>query len=523
MDATKDSVVVVGAGIGGLAAAVRLAAAGLPVTLCEAAPGVGGKMRTLPSAAGPVDAGPTVLTLRGVFDELFDVAGTTLDAHLELVPQTILARHFWRDGACLDLHADPAATLAALEAFGGPRVVADFRHFDAVSAALYAAFDSPVMRAAAPDMRAAALAAMGQPRLWPWLLPGRSLAGALRGAFRDARLRQLFGRYTTYVGGIPGLSPAVLGLVWRAEAGGVWAVAGGMHRLAQALAEVFTGLGGTLMLAAPVARIVRQGGAVSGVVLADGTPLPCTRLVFNGDPAALVAGLLGPAAVTSVKPNGVEPRSLSARVWAFAARPEGPAMVHHNVFFADTEDDEFAPLARGLAPTAPTVYVCAQDRKAGAPAGDPERFQFILNAPALPEGAPDTQDPEEERTCRTQTFARLSQFGLHFDPQPQTTALTLPQGFARLFPASRGALYGRSPHGLLATLLRPQARTALPGLYLAGGGTHPGAGVPMAALSGRHAAEAILSDLTSASRSRRTAMPGGISTRSATTTVAPSR
>ena len=98
--------------------------------------------------------------------------------------------------------------------------------------------------------------------------------------------------------------------------------------------------------------------------------------------------------------------------------------------------------------------------------------------------------------CRAKTFPPLAKFGLTFSPQPPDTALMTPQGFATRFPASQGALYGRSPHGALASFQRPTARTRLRGLYLAGGGAHPGAGVPMAALSGKHAAEAILNDLT---------------------------
>ncbi|HSF63661.1 MAG TPA: FAD-dependent oxidoreductase, partial [Paracoccaceae bacterium] len=92
-------VVIIGAGIGGLCAAVRLAHAGCAVTVVEAAPTPGGKMRTVPSAAGPVDAGPTVLTLRGVFDQVFAAAGTRLEDHLTLIPQPTLARHWWPDGS----------------------------------------------------------------------------------------------------------------------------------------------------------------------------------------------------------------------------------------------------------------------------------------------------------------------------------------------------------------------------------------------------------------------------------------
>jgi 1-hydroxycarotenoid 3,4-desaturase len=313
----------------------------------------------------------------------------------------------------------------------------------------------------------------------------------------------------------------VLGLIWQAEAAGVWAVKGGMAALAQALAGVFTKLGGTLRLNTGVARIQTSGGRVSGVQLADGEVLQCKQVIFNGDPAALPY-LLDMLARAPHR-RQTQPRSLSARVWTFGAQVQaqglGPnALAYHSVFFADDPALEFGPLAQGRIPQTPTIYVCAQDRAQGVPTG-PERFQFILNAPALPEGARGSKD----QICQTHPFARLAQFGLHLSPQPDPSTLTRPQDFAQMFPHSQGALYGLSPNGTMATFLRPTARTKVQGLYLAGGGAHPGAGVPMAALSGKHAAAAALSDRISAARWRRMAMRGGISTASATTAPAPSR
>ena len=116
-DRFSPKVIVVGAGMGGLSAAIRLAAAGLSVTVIETQDSPGGKMRSLPSAAGPVDAGPTVLTLRSVFDTLFELAGERLDDHLHLISQPTLARHWWLDGSSLDLFIDPEASAAASASF----------------------------------------------------------------------------------------------------------------------------------------------------------------------------------------------------------------------------------------------------------------------------------------------------------------------------------------------------------------------------------------------------------------------
>ena len=520
MKAAFGRIIVVGAGMGGLAAAICLAASGHAVTVLESAPGPGGKMRTFPSASGPVDAGPTVLTLKPVFESLFALNGERLQDHLTLLAQDILARHWWPDGTRLDLTPDRGANAEAIRAAFGKAEAEAFLRFDARAEALYSAFDAPVMRAPRPDLAGILRATLSRPAIWPALLPGLTLTHWLGMQFRDPRLVQLFARYATYVGGIPDRSPAVLGLIWRAEAAGVWAVQGGMHRLALALHALAERMGVEFRFSTMATRIVRQSGRVSGVQMADGRTLPCAACLFNGDPAALVDGLMGDAAAHALPRTATHPRSLSAHVWHFAATPQGETaadLIHHNVFFTEDPQAEFGPIRQGAMPHAPTVYLCAEDRAAG-PAMGRERFEIILNAPA---GLAPQKD--EAARCRMTTFDRLARFGLDFDPIPDPSNLTTPDLLARRFPASQGAIYGLSPQGPTATFRRPGPRTALPGLYLAGGGAHPGAGVPMATLSGKHAAEAILQDLTSGSMSAPTAMRGGMSTASRMTGRARSR
>ena len=496
--------------MGGLAAAIRLAASGVQVTILEAASVPGGKMRTTDSVAGPIDSGPTVLTLRGIFEDLFASAGESMGDHLRLLAPDVIARHLWSDGATLDLHADPERNARAIRAFAGVRAEGEFRAFSAQARALHHAFDAPMIQAARPDPLGVAVAALSAPRTWSALLPGRTLAGALRARFTDPRLRQLFGRYATYVGGAPALSPAVLGLIWDVEQAGVWAVEGGMARLAQALALLAQARGAELLTDCAVERIDAPDGTVRSVRLAGGGTIRCDALVFNGDPAALATGLMGPDCRRAVTRSAVDPRSLSARVWAFAARPRGVELALHTVFFADSEDAEFGALAQGQHPQNPTIYVCAQDRLDPVAPQGAERFEMILNAPALAQG--DACASQEFETCRQMTFDRLRRFGLTFGPMTAPPVLTRAQDFARLFPGSAGALYGRSPAGMAASFRRPTARTRIKGLYLAGGGVHPGPGIPMATLSGRHAAEAIMHDRALTWQSRPMAMRGGMST-----------
>lgn len=504
-DPAKQAVVI-GAGIGGLSTALRLAHAGLDVQVVDIHSAPGGKMRTRPSEAGPVDIGPTVMTLRGVFETLFEDLGERLSDHVTLEPDMILARHFWRDGSILDLFHDPDQSARSVEAFGGTTARREFEVFSRRARALYEAFEGPVMEAAQPNLAALTRHVLRNPGLIPAMAPGRSLARALAAQFSDPRLQQLFGRYATYVGGSPYQSPAVLGLIAHSEAKGVWRVKGGMHRLAVAMCDLATARGARFRFNAKAARIETADGRTTAVHLADGTRLPADLVVFNGDPKALGETALGPDVTDAVPRRGTAQRSLSAFVWGFAAKPEGVELAHHNVFFCANPKREFDDLSAGRMPSDGTLYVCAQDRGGETPDGL-ERFEIILNGPAGHETT-----PEDQNTCRTCSFETLRQMGLRFTPTPDTTHLHTPADFAADFPGSDGSLYGLSPHGMMATFHRPTARTRTRGLYLAGGGAHPGAGIPMACLSGQHAAAAILSDLALTSTSPKTAMRGGMST-----------
>ncbi len=165
MNSQPERVVVIGAGMGGLAAAIRLAAAGCAVTLIEAQAAPGGKMRALPSPAGPIDAGPTVLTLRQVFDDLFALAGQRLDDQLTLIPQPVLARHWWPDGSRLDLTGDTKADASAIASFAGEDEARAFRRFDTLAQSLHAAFEGPVMQAPRPRLGAIIRATLARPAL----------------------------------------------------------------------------------------------------------------------------------------------------------------------------------------------------------------------------------------------------------------------------------------------------------------------------------------------------------------------
>ncbi len=516
-------VVVVGAGIGGLVAGLLLAARGLDVTLLEAEAEPGGKMRPLEVDGATLDAGPTVFTMRWVFDELLHEAGSSTAAALPpLVPLDVLARHAWADdGSGLDLFADRARSADAIGAFAGPREGQRYLAFCREAGALYRALETPHLRSSRPaplrlarelgPRGLATLAALG---------PMPSLARALARRFGDPRLQQLFARYATYCGASPWLAPATLMLVAHVEQEGVWAVQGGMAALARALAALFVARGGRLRCGTRCTAIDGQGGRVRGVVLEGGERLDADSVIFNGDVGAL-GPLLGTAAAAVPASVPAARRSLSAITWAVHDWPSGFPLLRHNVFFDTDYASEFEDIFRARRlPRRGTVYVCAQDRHDAAhPPGERaarERLLVLVNAPA--DGDTREFDDPETEACQTRCEELLRRCGLRLNLQPGPRVVRrTPAQFHRLFPATGGALYGQATHGWTMVFRRPGSTSGLPGLYLAGGSVHPGPGVPMAAMSGRLAAATLMDRLGSTRQSVRVRISGGMSMPSATT------
>ncbi|MDP3503418.1 MAG: phytoene desaturase family protein [Myxococcales bacterium] len=488
----NEHVIVVGAGIGGLAAALALSTRGVRVTVIDRAGHPGGKLRQVDG----IDAGPTVFTMKWVFDALFSEAGEQLEQHLELEPLTLLARHAWCAGGTLDLFSDVARTADAIGTFAGAAEAKGYRAFVARSAEIYRTLTAPYITAERPSsvvdlMRRVGLSNLGALRR---TMPFSTLWDALGEFFHDPRLRQLFARYATYVGSSPLQAPATLMLVSHVEQDGVWRLRGGMHELARALQRLSEARGATYRFSTKVSRLLVTNGRVTGAALENGEALAADSVVFNGDVSALASGLLGPEATTGLKPSPRQGRSLSALTWCVRARTQGFALQHHNVFFAEDSREEFEALFRRReVPRAPTVSVCAQDRvrEAGPSPTGLERLLVLINAPA--DGDRTGWDAAAIAAHRERAHELLLRCGLELKDEAASVA-TAPTDFEQLFPATGGALYGQANHGSMGSFERQGARGGLPGLFLAGGSVHPGAGVPMAAISGQLCAARVIAD-----------------------------
>ncbi len=492
---------VIGAGVGGLAAAIRLARAGLAVDLFERSHEVGGKLREvkIPGAGKPFDAGPSVLTMRWVFEELL---GGPLSEHLSLVPLEPLCRHFFADGSSLDLFSDEERSTQAIRAFAGPADADGYRRMRKKAAAIYEICRKNFLTRAQPSlvgmMHPEVLAGVAQ------LDSHVTLWNGLSRYFHDPRLRQLFARYATYNGSDPFRAPATLQVIIHVEnALGVWACPDGLYRLAEALRGAAEKLGVTIHAHTAVEEILiaRAGddAFISRGVRAGGREHHADVVVANCDAAALYGQLL-PAAVgeRAAKRFARNEPSLSAFVMlAELARIPLP-LAHHNVFFSPDYEREFAELRDHEIPEQPTVYLCAQDRVTGEPTHNHERAFLLTNAPAIRDG--DEPWAGRKAIARQRTLdvlaSHVQRSFPHWKPKPDGERLITPDDFAERFPYSRGALYGLSSNSTFAAFRRPSNRVEnVRGLYAVGGSVHPGAGLPLVALSARIAVDAAIADL----------------------------
>jgi 1-hydroxycarotenoid 3,4-desaturase len=489
----SPKVIVVGAGIGGLTAGLELAHHGLDVTVIEKNTYPGGKIRQINVDGALIDSGPTVFTMRWIFEKLFDDCNENFAAEFELEALDILARHSWGEEH-LDLYADSQKSADAIAQFSNPKQALLFLEFCRSAKKVYEALKGPFIESPRPNMLGM-MSSLGIGKskvLWD-IGPFSSLWSALEKYFPDPRLHQLFGRYATYCGSSPYLAPATLMLIAQVEMDGVWSIKGGMAKIPQVVAKLAQKKGCHFRYGAEVKSMKLTGSEVSGVELTTGELLECDYLIFNGDINALKNHLLGDKSSHAIPDNLQQSDSLSAVTWSMKVKTSGFPLVRHNVFFNQPYKNEFSDIfEKNRLPLNPSVYICAQDRTDLAPqTSTPERLFCLVNAPA--NGSSQTYNNEEIDQCEQKAFLLMRQYGLQLEDAQITR--TTPQDFSKLFPGRGGALYGQATHGWMSSFHRLGSQSQISNLLLAGGSAHPGPGIPMAAMSGRLAAATLMDRL----------------------------
>ncbi len=488
-------VVVIGAGIGGLATAIRLARAGFRVTVLEKNERVGGKMNIVQRNGYTFDTGPSLLTMPFIVEELFRSVGHRVEDYLQLVQVEPLCRYRWPDGTHLDASTHPdrmraaIATLRQGDAEAFPRFMQHGKRlYDAAAEAfLYQPLWSLGLQGVLRNLRLV-------PRL-VHLDPFRTYNTAVSSFFHDRRLQQLFNRFATYNGSSPYRAPATLLIIPYIEfAFGGWYIAGGIYRLTEALLRLAQSLGVVVQTNAPVARIVVEHMTARAVVLASGEEIRADVVVSNADVDYTYRSLLG---LNGRQATSYDP-SLSGLVLMLGVRQRFPSLQHHNIFFSSDYRAEFNALVEHRTiPSDPTVYVCNTcfSDPQHAPEGGSNLF-VLVNAPPLdgPSSARRHNWSAWGREYRRIILDKLSSMGIRIeDEKIEVEEMITPADFESRYHAWRGTLYGMSSNSRRSAFVRHRNTSSRIGnLYFVGGSVHPGGGIPLVLLSGKHAADLIL-------------------------------
>lgn len=480
--------VVIGGGLGGLAVALRLAAQGWQVTICERGARLGGKMNAWESAGFRFDTGPSLITMPWVFAELFAAAGSRLEDHLQIIPVQPLCEYIYPDGTRFTYSTALPAWLDTVKNLE-PRDVDGFLRFLNLGARLYEISKDTFLRRRPLDWPRATDAAVM--RHLPWRYGWGNYHRTVAAHFRSPHLQQLYDRYPTYVGSSPYQSPATLAVIPYIEyAFGGWYVSGGLYRIVESLSELAASHKITTLLNAPVERIEHTNRKVTGVRLADNTRLPADIVVMNGD-ASYVPQMLNENGKDHPAGLPTRERSMSGLVFLLGVKRTLPELHHHAIYFSADYRREFAELfdARQF-PTDPTVYVNAPSRNdRSVVPGAGEALFVMANAPANDDEWDETQIAE----ARRRVLARLRASGFpDIEDDIVVSDVWTPSRIGARYLMPGGAIYGTHSHGWRRAFLRPPNKNRrYQGLYYVGGSTHPGGGTPTVLLSAQITSELI--------------------------------
>jgi phytoene desaturase len=477
-------IVVIGAGVGGLAAAARLHALGHDVTVLERSAHVGGKLGSYARDGFRFDTGPSMLTMPDVFEDLFAATGDPLACAEDLQRVDPHCRYRFDDGTVLEVPAARDALAVALRENLGRLAAEQWTGLQERAGRMWSVSRGPFLETAGPP-GLLGLAAR-RPAQLPLIAPGRSLRWLSQRMLTDPRLRAMLERYATYAGSDPRRAPAALAATAFVEQEyGCWYVPGGLYRLGAALADRLPA--GAVQTDTEVTAIDVVAGRVAGVRLRDGGRLGADAVVANVDAGQLYEKLLPrPRLVPRAEPSS------AGFVLLLAVADTAPDLAHHTVLFPPLHSDgyaaEFDAVFQGRVSAAPTVYVSAPADPAVAPPG--MRAVFVLvNAPR--QGPFDWDAPGVAEQYRDRVLAVMEGRGVELRDRLRFCEIRTPADLERATGAPGGAIYGASSHGPRAAFRRAANRSPVPGLFLTGGSAHPGGGLPLVALSAAAVARLI--------------------------------
>ncbi len=492
----KKEIIIIGAGIGGLSAAIRLAKSGFSVTILERSETVGGKVNFVEANGYKFDTGASLLTMRHVLEDLFEFARRDIKDYLKIVPLEPICRYFWSDGMQFDASADLQKTENEIEKIE-PLDAKNFRTFLADAKRKYEIAEKTFLAHSLND-----LPKLLRPKYLKDLLAISSLKTLdthNKSYFRSPKMRQLFNRFATYNGSSPYQTPATFALVPYVEFGlGAWYVKGGMYEIPKALEKLAKELGVVIYTEADVEKIETENNRAVGVRV-GGEVFACDFVVANSDAVETYRNLIDKKARKSfsdAKIAKTEP-SCSGFVLLLGTKKRFPQLAHHNIFFSDDYRAEFDAIFKEKRPAQnPTIYVCATSQTDETQSPDGHENLFVLiNAPYTSEA---TDWETEKKSYRDLIVKKLESFGLeNLENSIDFEQIITPEDFEKKYRANKGSIYGVSSNGIFSAFLRPPNKAKdIENLYFVGGATHPGGGIPLVLLSGKMAGDLIAAEIS---------------------------
>ncbi|CAN5467481.1 phytoene desaturase [soil metagenome] len=485
--------IVIGAGFGGLALAIRLQSAGVATTLVEARDKPGGRAYVYRDEGFVFDAGPTVITDPSSLEELFALSGRRLADYVELLPVSPFYRLCWEDGTSFDYANDQEQLDRQIHA-RNPADVEGYRRFLAYSKAVFE--EGYVKLGAVPflSFRSMIQAGPALAKLQAW----RSVYGMVSRFVKDEKLRQVFSFHSLLVGGNPFATSSIYTLIHALERqGGVWFPRGGTGALVDGMVRLFEDLGGRLMLDAPVERIELEGGRAVGVRLKSGARLSADCVASNADVVNTYERLLGhdPRGLAHARSLKSKRFSMSLLVVHFGLSKPQPQLQHHTVCFGARYRELIREIFQGPLAEDFSLYLhapCVTDPSLAPPGCS---SHYVL-APVPHLGHADIDWSTEGPRMRDRIFDYLEARyipGLRRDLV--TSRIFTPADFRDELGAHLGSAFSLEPVLTQSAWFRPHNRDdVIPNLYVTGAGTHPGAGVPGVVGSAKATARLMLED-----------------------------
>ena len=489
---------VVGAGIGGMSAAARLAKQGHQVTVFENSDQSGGKCRTEWFGDYAFDTGPSLLTLPAVFRDLFLKTGKRIEHVLDISPVDPAFNYNFADGSKVTFpNLSNPKTYQEIEKSFGISASQSWRQIIERSEKMWEASRDSFIESELTS-------------IWPLLLrrnlinqinqisPFTSLRSLSEKLNLDPHLKMIIDRYATYTGSDPRSAPAVLLTIAFVESTfGAWHIKGGIGQLSVALEQRCRDLGVDFKFKSLVTKILVERNKVEGVVLSDGKIIKSDLVVSNSDAEYTFNSLIGNE-VSSARGERRKLKSATKSLAGFSLllgldnKKSKPVDVkHHNVYFPENYDLEFDQIFTQKVPvTDPTIYLCAPKDSSMVKGADKEAWFVLVNAPRHePESGWDWKDGGQEYAQKI--ISKMDDLGLNVTNRLDFMEYRTPADLENYAMAPGGSIYGTSSNSPVSAFLRARNRSKVKGLFCVGGSAHPGGGLPLVGISAEIVAKAI--------------------------------